>query len=155
MFESDLDQNARKVQRRTFLLTFAGAIGGSIMWSMRRPTLLAAAAPSSTPGDGTIVEFSDDGKKLKKVHVPKVVKTEAEWKQQLSPNAFDITRHADTEIAFTGQYCNLNEKGLFRRICCDNALFSSDTKFDSGSGFPSFCALIAEENVRKERGMTR
>ena len=156
MFESDLDQNARRVQRRTFLLTFAGAIGGSILWSMRRPTLLAAAAPapSSTPGEVTVVQFSDDGKKLRKVHIAKVVKTEAEWKQQLSPNAFDITRHADTEIAFTGQYWNLHEKGLFRCICCDNALFSSDTKFDSGTGWPSFWAPIAEENVRKERDST-
>ena len=123
---------------------------------MRRPTLLAAAAPapSSTPGEVTVVQFSDDGKKLRKVHIAKVVKTEAEWKQQLSPNAFDITRHADTEIAFTGQYWNLHEKGLFRCICCDNALFTSDTKFDSGTGWPSFWAPIAEENVRKDRDST-
>ena len=121
---------------------------------MRRPTLLAAAAPSSTPGEVTVVQFSDDGKKLRKVHIAKVVKTEAEWKQQLSPNAFDITRHADTEIAFTGQYWNLHEKGLFRCICCDNPLFSSDTKFDSGTGWPSFWAPIAEENVRTERDTT-
>jgi peptide-methionine (R)-S-oxide reductase len=156
MFESDLDSNARRVQRRTFLMTFAGAIGGSILWSMHKPTLLAAAgpAPSSAPGEVTIVQFSDDGKKLRKVHIPKVVKTEAEWKQQLSPNAFDVTRHADTEIAFTGQYWNLHEKGLFRCICCDNALFSSDTKFDSGTGWPSFWAPIADENVRKERDST-
>src|SRR5262249_13419676 len=133
------------------LLTLAGAIGGSILWLMRRPTLLAAAAPSSTPGDGTIVEFSDDGKKLKKVHMAKVVKTEDEWKQQLSAKGFDIPLHGGTEGAFTGQYWNLHEKGLFRCICCDNALFSSDTKFDSGTGWPSFWAPIAEENVRKER----
>src|ERR1700751_5505230 len=105
MFESDLDQKARKVQRRTFLMTFAGAIAGSILWSMHKPRLLAAAAtpPSNPPGEVTIVEFSDEGKKPKKVHIPKVVKTEAEWKQQLSPGAFEITRHADTEIAFTGK----------------------------------------------------
>lgn len=121
---------------------------------MRRPTLLAAAAQSGTPGEVSVVQFSDDGKKLRKVRIAKVVKTEAEWKQQLSPNAFDITRHADTEIAFTGQYWKLHEKGLFRCICCDNALFSSDTKFDSGTGWPSFWAPIAEENVRKERDST-
>jgi peptide-methionine (R)-S-oxide reductase len=156
MFESDLDQNARKVQRRTFLMTFAGAIGGSILWSMHKPALLVAAAhaPSSVPGEVTIVQFSDNGKKLSKVHIAKVVKTEAEWKQQLSSGAFEITRHADTEIAFTGQYWNLHEKGLFRCICCDNALFSSDTKFDSGTGWPSFWAPIADENVRKERDST-
>jgi peptide-methionine (R)-S-oxide reductase len=156
MFESDLDKNARKVQRRTFLLTSLGALAGATLWSLRRPTMLAAAAhePAGVPGEVTIVQFSDEGKKLKKVHIAKVVKTEAEWKQQLSPNAFDITRHADTEFAFTGQYWNLHEKGIYRCICCDNALFNSDTKFESGTGWPSFWAPIAEENVRNQRDLS-
>src|SRR5580704_5120792 len=140
MFESDLDKNARKMQRRTFLTLTAGAMAGSVLWSMRRPVVLAAAAPSGAPGEVTVVEFSDDGKRLKKVRVAKVVKTKAEWKQLLSGNSFDITRHADTEIAFTGKYWNLHDKGLYRCICCDNALFSSDTKFESGTGWPSFWA---------------
>ena len=160
MFESDLDKEAKKVQRRTFLLTSASALAGAVLWSLRKPAVVAAApATQGQPGEVTVVQFSDDGKKLKKVKISKVVKTEAEWKQQLSSNAFDITRHADTEIAFTGQYWNLHDKGLYRCICCDNALFSSDTKFESGTGWPSFWAPIAEENVRKERdntfGMTR
>jgi peptide-methionine (R)-S-oxide reductase len=157
MFESDLDKQARKVQRRTFLLTFGGAIAGSMLWSsLRKSGVLAAegGAVPNVPGEVTIVEFSDDGKKLKKVHVAKVVKTEEEWKAQLSPNAFQITRLADTEIAFTGQYWNLHEKGLFRCICCDNALFRSDTKFDSGTGWPSFWAPIADENVRKQKDVS-
>jgi peptide-methionine (R)-S-oxide reductase len=157
MFESDLDKDARKVQRRTFLLTFGGAIAGSMLWSsLRKSGVLAAdgGAVANVPGEVTIIEFSDDGKKLKKVHVAKVVKTEEEWKAQLSPNAFQITRHADTEMAFTGQYWNLHEKGIFRCICCDNALFRSDTKFESGTGWPSFWAPIADENVRKERDLS-
>jgi peptide-methionine (R)-S-oxide reductase len=155
MFESDLDRSARKMQRRTFLTLFGSAAVGSVLWSMRRPQMLAAAArPSGVPGEVAVVEFSDDGKRLKKVHVSKVVKTEEEWKQLLSANAFDITRHADTEMAFTGKYWNLHEKGLYRCVCCDNALFSSDTKFDSGTGWPSFWAPIAEENVRTERDTT-
>jgi peptide-methionine (R)-S-oxide reductase len=154
MFESDLDKNARKMQRRTFLTLAASAMAGSVLWSMRRPVVLAAAAPSGAPGEVTVVEFSDDGKRLKKVRVAKVVKTEAEWKQLLSGNSFDITRHADTEIAFTGKYWNLHDKGLYRCICCDNALFSSDTKFESGTGWPSFWAPIADENVRTERDMS-
>ena len=155
MFESDLDQNARKVQRRTFLAVAASALAGSVLWSMRRPAVLAAASASeSVPGEVTIVQFSDDGKRLKKVRIAKVVKTEAEWKQLLSGNAFDITRHADTEMAFTGKYWNLHDKGLYRCICCDNALFSSDTKFESGTGWPSFWAPIAEENVRNEHDTT-
>jgi len=154
MFESDLDKNARKMQRRTFLTLAASAVAGSVLWSMRRPVVLAAAAPSGAPGEVNIVEFSDDGKRLKKVRVAKVVKTEAEWKQLLSGNSFDITRRADTEIAFTGKYWNLHDKGLYRCICCDNALFSSDTKFESGTGWPSFWDPIADENVRTERDVS-
>lgn len=156
MFESDLDKNARKVQRRTFLLTFGGAIAGSMLWSSLRKSAFAAegGAVPNVPGEVTIVEFSDDGKKLKKVHVAKVVKTEEEWKAQLSPNAFEITRRADTEVAFTGQYWNLHEKGIFRCVCCDNALFRSDTKFDSGTGWPSFWAPIADENVRNQKDLS-
>ena len=75
-----------------------------------------------------IVEFSDSGERLKTVHVPKVVKTEEEWRKQLSRGVFSITRQSDTELAFSGEYWNLHEKGLFRCICCDNALFTSDTK---------------------------
>jgi peptide-methionine (R)-S-oxide reductase len=160
MFDSDLDSRARKVQRRTFLALGTGAIAGIALSHLRRPAVLAAASgPAGVPGDVTIVQFSDDGKRLRKIHVAKVVKTDAEWKAQLSPNAFDITRRADTEMAFTGQYWNLHDKGIYRCICCDNALFSSDTKFESGTGWPSFWAPIADENVRTVRdtsfGMVR
>ena len=152
MFDSDLDNNARKIQRRTFLGLAAATVAGIAVSHLKRNSVLAATPPSKgTPGEVSIVEFSDDGKRLKKVHVTQIVKTEAEWKAQLSPNAFDITRHADTEMAFTGQYWNLHDKGIYRCICCDNALFSSDTKFESGTGWPSFWAPIAEENVRSER----
>jgi peptide-methionine (R)-S-oxide reductase len=150
MFESDLDKDARKMQRRTFLAVSATAVGAMALVSIRTPGIVAAAV-ENVPEETTIVEFSDDGKKLRKIRVPKVVKTQAEWKKLLSPNAFDITRNADTEMAFTGKYWNLHEKGLYRCICCENALFDSDTKFESGTGWPSFWAPIAEENVRTDR----
>ena len=104
--------------------------------------------PKGDPGEVTIVQFSDSGQRLQKVRVPKVVKSDDEWRKQLSPGQFDITRHADTEIAFSGKYWNLHDKGLYRCICCDNALFSSETKFESGTGWPSFWQPIAPENVR-------
>jgi peptide-methionine (R)-S-oxide reductase len=153
MFESDDEQDATQLEkRRTFLTLAASAVAGGLLWSLRTPVVRGAAPTArGTPGEVTIVQFSDDGKRLQKVRLAKVVKSEEDWKKMLSPLAFDITRHADTERAFTGQYWNLHEKGLYRCVCCDNALFSSDTKFESGTGWPSFWAPIAEENVRKER----
>jgi len=68
-------------------------------------------------------------------------------KQQLSPTSFEVTRHAATERPYTGSTWNLHDRGLFRCICCDIALFSSDTKFESGTGWPSFWQPIARENV--------
>jgi peptide-methionine (R)-S-oxide reductase len=135
------------LRRRVFLTSLGAALGGALLWSWRKPHMIVAEAKSE-PGEVTIVQFSDDGKRLAKVKIAKVIKTEDEWRAQLPSGAFDITRHADTEIAYTGKYWNLHDKGLYRCICCDNALFSSETKFDSGTGWPSFWAPIAQENVR-------
>ena len=78
----------------------------------------------------------------------KVVKTEAEWKELLTPEQFQVTRKKGTERAFTGKYWNNHEEGTYRCVCCGNDLFSSDTKFESGTGWPSFWAPIAKENIK-------
>jgi peptide-methionine (R)-S-oxide reductase len=147
------------IRRRVFLGSILAALAGLTLWSWRKPRLLAASAASENEGKGEpkevkIVRFSDAGQRLETVRVPKVIKTEDEWRKQLSGNSFEITRHADTEIAYTGKYWNLHDKGLYRCICCDNALFSSATKFDSGTGWPSFWEPIARENVRESRDTT-
>jgi peptide-methionine (R)-S-oxide reductase len=148
MYESAMEKNegSGKLKRRAFLVGSASALAGLTLWSLRKPHL-AEAASTQTVKQVTIVMFSDAGERLKTVQVPKVIKSDAEWKKQLTPNAFDITRRADTELAYSGKYWNLHDKGLYRCICCDNALFSSDTKFDSGTGWPSFWQPIAQENV--------
>ena len=150
MFDSEIGRDASsvKVQRRAFLGISLSAIAGAALWSLRKPRLIEAAVPKGYPGEVSIVQFSDSGQRLQKVRVPRVVKSDDEWRRQLSPGQFDITRHADTEIAFSGKYWDLHDNGLYRCICCDNALFSSDTKFDSGTGWPSFWQPIAPENVR-------
>jgi len=156
MFDSELDRDASKVSRRVFLTGAGAAVAGFAFWQLRKPRVLeaAAAAAASEPKEVAVVLFSDSGERLKKVQIPKVIKTEAEWRKQLSDNAFDIARRADTEIAFTGKYWNVHDKGLYRCICCDNALFDSATKFDSGTGWPSFWQPIAAENVTETRDTT-
>jgi peptide-methionine (R)-S-oxide reductase len=132
-------------RRRAFLAASITLITGLAFWQWRKPHVLAAT--STEIKDVTIVLFSDSGERLKQTRVPKITKTPDQWRNQLSPNAYDITRNADTEIAFTGKYWNLHERGIYRCICCDSALFDSATKFDSGTGWPSFWQPIAKENV--------
>ena len=83
------------------------------------------------------------------VTLPAVVKTVAEWKQQLSSMQFQVTREAATERAFTGEYWNNHRKGLYRCVACGTDLFRSETKFESGTGWPSFWKPIAPENVEE------
>ncbi len=147
MFDSSDDcKDPVNVQRRAFLGSAAVAIGGLAFWQWKKPAMLEAASVTQ-PKDVTIVLFSDAGERQKKVTIAKVIKTSAEWRKQLSANAYDITRNADTEMAFSGQYWNLHDNGIYRCICCDNALFDSATKFESGTGWPSFWQPIAKENV--------
>ena len=152
MFESDLDKTEESVDssRRGFLIGALGIGAAIAAMAWRRPAVISAEASKPVATDVTIVTFSDSGDRLKKITTKKVVKTDEEWKKQLSGNAYDITRKADTEMAFTGRYWNNHEPGMYRCICCDNALFSSKTKFESGTGWPSFWAPVAEENVSRK-----
>ena len=89
----------------------------------------------------------------------KIEKTEAEWKNTLTPEQYHILREKGTERAFTGKYADTHDTGVYRCAACGNPLFSSETKFESGSGWPSFYKPVAEEAVATEAdnkfGMTR
>ena len=149
IFNNQPEPGPRRLGRRAFILSAAGAISAAAFWGLRRSTI-AAAQPlgaSEGPATVTIVEFAADGKRTGKVTVPRVTKTDAEWKRQLPETSYWVTRKADTERPFTGDLLNVHDRGIFRCICCDLALFSSDTKFDSGTGWPSFWQPIARENV--------
>ena len=92
-----------------------------------------------------------------KIVKPQVVKSDSDWRRQLTPEQYEVARRKGTEPAFTGKYWNHHEDGTYSCVCCGNPLFESDTKFDSGTGWPSFSAPIARESVGTEssHGMRR
>jgi len=136
----------RTAGRRAFLL---GTVVGVGALAVARPWARADQTSAATPGMVTIVRFSDSGARQQTVSVPKVVKSDEDWQKQLSPESFAVTRKAGTEAPFSGALLNVHDQGVFRCICCDNALYNASTKFESGTGWPSFWAPIAEENVTK------
>jgi peptide-methionine (R)-S-oxide reductase len=94
-----------------------------------------------------LIEFDDRGHRIGVTKVEKVHKSDSEWKAQLTPEQYEVARHAGTERAFSGKYWNNHEHGVYKCVCCENPLFSSDTKFESGTGWPSFYQPLAKENV--------
>jgi len=97
---------------------------------------------------GAIKVYSSEKKGF--IMTNKVIKTESEWKDLLTPEQFHVTRQKGTERAFTGEYHKSKEKGVYQCACCGNDLFKSQTKFDSGTGWPSFWEPIAKDNIRIE-----
>jgi peptide-methionine (R)-S-oxide reductase len=131
--------------RRAFLMCAASGL------------VLAGVAAVMKPGHAfgaaamvRIEDFSAAGKSTGVVTEPKVVKTDAQWRALLKgdePLAYSVTRQADTERPFTGKYAETKGDGLYRCICCDTALYDSRTKFDSGTGWPSFWQPVSKLNV--------
>ena len=125
--------------RRSFLSVLGLGMGAGFA----AVSVEAAAMPKTVK----IVEFDSTGKRKGVVEVPTVVKTDAEWHKQLDSEQFNVTRKADTEYPFTGKYWNKHDDGLYNCICCNTTLFDSKTKFESGTGWPSFWQPLAKENV--------
>ncbi|RFC35238.1 MAG: peptide-methionine (R)-S-oxide reductase [Candidatus Nitrotoga sp. SPKER] len=139
------------MQRRQFLFTLTST--AAMFFATRTSTSTASGGDKVT-----IMQFSDDGKPLSRVTLLKVNK-DTEWRKMLSPLAYQVTREKGTERAFSIPGYDRHEAGLYRCVCCNNALFDSSTKYDSGTGWPSFWQPIASENVRnivdRQFGMTR
>jgi peptide-methionine (R)-S-oxide reductase len=149
---------ADDVTRRRLLRLGAASCGAiAVMLVLRKAG--AAAAPIDTAADVLIENFSPAGASLGTARVPKVVKSDAQWRQQLSALSYDVTRRLGTETPFTGATWNLHTSGLYHCICCDTVLFDSRTKFESGTGWPSFWQPISKYNVLEgvdnSLGMTR
>ena len=136
--------------RRGFIFGTATLASYGLLIGVQRVCLAAFAddePASADSGPVKVVKFAADGTMLGAVSLARVRKTQDEWKKQLSPLQYDVTRRAGTEWAFSGALDKQHAPGLYRCIDCDNALFDSTTKFDSGTGWPSFWKPIAAENV--------
>ena len=151
MFDSEriLRDQAKQVTRRLFLIGAAATAAYVAMSKLSKSHVEASETVHGTPGEVTLVNFSDDGKNLGKQTVPKLLKSDREWLQQIGKNSFQIARQADTEMPYTGVSWHEHGHGIFRCVCCGTALFSSQTKFESGTGWPSFWAADRKRKRRR------
>ena len=139
--------------RRGFIYAAATLAGYGVLVGVERVCSSAFADGMDTSNDAglvKIVKFAGDGASLGASTIPKVRKTPAQWKAQLTALQFDVTRRAATEWAFSGALDQEHRVGLYRCIDCDNALFDSNSKFDSGTGWPSFYQPVDKKNVNEK-----
>ena len=143
--------------RRAFLIGGVATLTGAWLARRSRSADASTAAHGSAQGVAkavTIEDFSPDGKSLGVKQVAKVVKSEADWRAQLSPLAFQVARQAGTEYPFSGEYDKNHARGMYLCVCCDTALYDSKTKFESGTGWPSFWQPISALNIIKSSDRT-
>src|SRR5262245_48907782 len=135
------------MDRRVFFALAVPSAAGVAAWFYGDWFPSESEAIPADPGPVSIAEFADSGQASGVTSLPKVLKSDREWRRLLTYPAFQVTRKAATELPYSGPYWNLHDRGLYRCICCGTALFSSDTKFESGTGWPSFWQPIAQENI--------
>jgi peptide-methionine (R)-S-oxide reductase len=137
------------ISRRAFLVMPFAFAGLMTLYSSEE-RLPPDAAEDGAGDEVTLTLFSDDGRTTQAIRVKKIVKADAEWRKQLSAAEFAVARRKGTESPFTGRYAGNHEQGMYRCVCCGNALFRSAEKFESGTGWPSFWAPASEKNVLKK-----
>jgi peptide-methionine (R)-S-oxide reductase len=135
------------ISRRGAFLIAPFVLGGFMV--------ILARSGQSRDGSGAnveipIVEFDDTGRLRGKVVRKKVTRSDSAWRGRLTAQQYWSTRRGTTDTPYTGTYFRLEARGLFRCVCCENALFSSRAKYDSGSGWPSYTAPVATENVYEQ-----
>jgi len=149
-----LEALKEQITRRRALLITPFAFAGLVAISSRKGNRSEEKVSANGNAEVVIVPFRDSGERLDSVTVPKLIRSDSQWRKLLNAEQYYVTRHQGTDTAFTGTYYLLHDRGLFRCIGCENALFSSDAKFDSGTGWPSFFAALAEENIQTNRDVS-
>ena len=138
------------VTRRALIVGGATVATATLFFAAHHPLEVARAATlrgGRMPATVKIVAFGPDGSRTGVAEMTTVQRPDEEWQKQLSALSYEVTRHSDTEPAFSSTMVEEHRAGVFRCVCCETALFSSETKFDSGTGWPSFWKPIARENV--------
>lgn len=142
-----LTSNAKAGFSRRVFLAAPFALGG--LWLLIRSPSRAAPDPSAN-GTGEPVKLTmvdAQARVIGRATLRQIVKTDAEWRAQLAQEAFAVTRRGATEFAFANRWWNNHRTGLYRCVCCGTALFRSQQKFDSGTGWPSFTSPLSVDNV--------
>jgi peptide-methionine (R)-S-oxide reductase len=149
-----LESLKEEITRRRALWITPLAFVGLVAISSRKGRDSEDGVSANGGSEVDIVPFTDRGERLPPTTVKKIVRSDAEWRKSLSSEQYYVTRRQATDTPYTGTYYQIHDTGLFRCIGCGNALFSSDAKFDSGTGWPSFFAPVAEENIHTHKDMS-
>ena len=143
----------KEATRRGFIFGAAALVAVGVFAGVDHvasSTFVKDEPPLAPDATVEIVEFDETGRRIGKKQLHKVRKTEAEWRNVLTTPQFVVTRKAATEIPYSGELLNEHRAGIFRCADCGTALFDAKTKFESGTGWPSFWAALADENVHEK-----
>lgn len=144
--------------RRAFVVS-SGLTLAALSLGCARPSVAAASKVANPTSPVTLLEFANNGARLKTVSLARITYTDAEWRQRLSAAAYQVARQQGTERPYSGRYNRNRAAGVYRCIGCGTALFDSRTKFESGTGWPSFWQPISRANVAEHNdrslGMAR
>ena len=149
--DSGKRQDSEGLSRRLFIFGGAAVVSGGLFFGLRRTTVKPARPMPGGRGRRviTVTRFATDGEPAGQTTGPRIVHSDEEWRRRLGPDAYRVMRLADTEPPFSGALLHEKRRGVYRCAGCELDVFSSATKFDSGTGWPSFWEAIADENINE------